>query len=88
MPSSSPKSIIVFAGYSPKIVLLGISTVAANQTLKKVTQNALQILEAAALHHIGKSLIPSLLLGLWGSKQEQSALSHVCDSVAIQHYQD
>ena len=41
------------AGFSRRLQLLGISTVAANQTVDKVTDNALRICEAAGLAHIG-----------------------------------
>lgn len=43
---------IILAGHSPGVHLLGISTVAGNQTLPKVTQNALDVLSAAALDHV------------------------------------
>ena len=43
------------AGFSPRVQLVGISTVAGNQTVDKVTRNALHILEIAGLTHIGKS---------------------------------
>ena len=41
------------AGFSKRLQLLGISTVAANQTVDKVTDNALRICEAAGLARIG-----------------------------------
>lgn len=41
-------------GFNPKLRLLGISTVAANQTVEKVTNNALQFLEAAGLAKVGE----------------------------------
>ncbi|KAL6752121.1 inosine-uridine preferring nucleoside hydrolase-domain-containing protein [Haematococcus lacustris] len=44
---------IILAGHSPALQLLGISTVAGNQSLIKVTQNALDICWAAGLPHIG-----------------------------------
>ena len=37
------------AGFNPCIHLLGISTVAGNQTVEKTTQNALDVLDAAGL---------------------------------------
>lgn len=40
--------------------LLGISTVAGNQTVEKVTQNALDVLQAAGLPHVGE--LAALLL--------------------------
>jgi inosine-uridine nucleoside N-ribohydrolase len=42
------------AGHHPTLRLLGISTVAGNQSLSKVTQNALDMLDAAGLQHIGE----------------------------------
>jgi inosine-uridine nucleoside N-ribohydrolase len=44
---------ILLAGHSPSIELLGVSTVAGNQTVEKVTQNALDVLSAIGLDHIG-----------------------------------
>lgn len=43
---------IILAGYDPKLQLLGISTVAGNQTIDKVTDNALRVLAAAGLSNI------------------------------------
>ncbi|KAK2080338.1 hypothetical protein QBZ16_000191 [Prototheca wickerhamii] len=40
---------IILAGHSPLIELLGLSTVAGNQTVDKVTENAYRILYAAGL---------------------------------------
>ena len=40
---------IILAGHSPLIELLGLSTVAGNQTVDKVTENAYRILDAAGL---------------------------------------
>ncbi len=37
------------AGFNPCIQLLGVSTVAGNQTVEKTTQNALDVLDAAGL---------------------------------------
>ena len=54
MPSPpSPDSQALLAGFSAKLRLLGISTVAGNQTVEKVTHNALRFLEVAGLGHIG-----------------------------------
>ena len=39
-------------GHNSKLRLLGISTVAGNQTVEKVTVNALGVVDAAGLHHI------------------------------------
>jgi purine nucleosidase len=41
------------SGYNPHVELLGVSTVAGNQTVDKTTENAAQILAAAGLGHIG-----------------------------------
>lgn len=43
---------IILAGYSPAVKLLGISTVAGNQTLDKVTRNALDILDVSGLNNV------------------------------------
>lgn len=43
---------IILAGHSPGLTLLGVSTVAGNQTVEKVTANALSVLAAAGLQHI------------------------------------
>ena len=43
---------IILAGYDPRLRLLGISTVAGNQTIEKVTDNALRVLAAAGLSNI------------------------------------
>lgn len=43
-----------FAGHSPSLQVLGISTVVGNQTVEKVTNNALRMLRAAGLEHIGE----------------------------------
>ena len=40
------------AGHSPALELLGVSTVAGNQTIEKVTDNALRVLAAAGLQHV------------------------------------
>ncbi|KAI7845743.1 hypothetical protein COHA_000659 [Chlorella ohadii] len=39
-------------GHSPALALLGVSTVAGNQTVEKVTDNALRVLAAAGLPHV------------------------------------
>ena len=44
------------AGYDSRLRLLGVSTVAGNQTVEKVTLNALGLLTAAGLHDIRESL--------------------------------
>lgn len=43
----------VSAGYDPHIELLGVSCVAGNQTCDKTTENAVKVLAAAGLAHIG-----------------------------------
>ena len=43
---------MMLAGYSPNLEVLGISTVAGNQTVLKTTQNALKILSVSGLSHI------------------------------------
>jgi len=43
---------IILAGHSSNIELLGISTVAGNQTLEKTTENALKILSVSGLQNI------------------------------------
>ncbi len=43
------------AGYDNRLRLLGVSTVAGNQTVEKVTLNALGLLTAAGLHSIRES---------------------------------
>lgn len=45
---------IILAGHNPRTELLGISTVAGNQTVEKVTNNALCVLQAAGLDSIGE----------------------------------
>ncbi|KAL4513671.1 hypothetical protein Ndes2526B_g05026 [Nannochloris sp. 'desiccata'] len=40
---------IILAGYNPKVDLIGISTVAGNQSLDKVTDNALRVLSSSGL---------------------------------------
>lgn len=47
-------------GYAPEIQLLGISTVAGNQTVEKVTLNALNLLAAAGLSHVGEDTLSTL----------------------------
>jgi inosine-uridine nucleoside N-ribohydrolase len=56
--SSTPKGhddafAIFLAGYSPKLNLLGISTVHGNQTAEKTTKNALNVLNICGLQNIG-----------------------------------
>ena len=43
------------AGYDRRLKLLGVSTVAGNQTVEKVTLNALGVLTAAGLRDIRES---------------------------------
>lgn len=39
-------------GHNPKLELIGISTVAGNQTVDKTTENAVRVLDASGLSHI------------------------------------
>jgi len=43
---------IILAGHSPRLRLVGISTVAGNQSVDKTTKNALKVLSIAGLLHI------------------------------------
>lgn len=45
-------------GHSPRLNLLGVSTVACNQTVEKTTVNALSTLYVAGLQHIGMCAAP------------------------------
>ena len=47
--------VLIRAGHNSKLRLLGISTVAGNQTVEKVTVNALGVVDAAGLQRISKS---------------------------------
>mmetsp|Transcript_18349 Transcript_18349/g.46362 ORF Transcript_18349/g.46362 Transcript_18349/m.46362 type:complete len:342 (-) Transcript_18349:220-1245(-) len=51
-PGHDDAMAIILAAYHPKLHLLGISTVAGNQTLSKVTRNALDVLHAAGIHDV------------------------------------
>ncbi|KAI3436772.1 hypothetical protein D9Q98_006184 [Chlorella vulgaris] len=51
-PGHDDAMAIILAGHSPGLTLLGVSTVAGNQTVEKVTANALSVLAAAGLQHI------------------------------------
>lgn len=53
-----PLQAIILAGWYPRVELLGISTVAGNQTVEKTTRNALDVLSAAGLHGIGTAPSP------------------------------
>ncbi len=53
-PGHDDAMAIILAGHSPSIDLLGISTVAGNQTVAKTTQNALDVLHAAGIHGTGE----------------------------------
>ncbi|GLI71031.1 hypothetical protein VaNZ11_016148 [Volvox africanus] len=52
-PGHDDATAILLAGHTPGLHLLGISTIGGNQTLAKVTQNALDVLDALGLSHIG-----------------------------------
>jgi inosine-uridine nucleoside N-ribohydrolase len=54
-------SMELLAGYDPRVELLGVSTVAGNQTCNKTTHNAVKVLAAAGLGHIGITPQDSLL---------------------------
>lgn len=45
---------LVLAGYTPNIKLLGVSTVASNQTVEKTTRNALDVLDLIGLSRVSK----------------------------------
>ena len=49
LSATHPHTHFLHAGYNPKSELLGISTVAGNQTVEKVTDNALRVLHAAGM---------------------------------------
>ncbi len=54
-PGHDDAMAIILSGHSPGLCqLLGVSTVAGNQELAKVTQNALDVLDAAGLSHVGE----------------------------------
>lgn len=44
---------LLVAGHSSRIHLLGVSTVASNQTVAKTTQNAMDVLHWVGLPHVG-----------------------------------
>ena len=52
MSSAQDALALILAGHSPALELLGVSTVAGNQTVEKVTDNALRVLAAAGLPHV------------------------------------
>jgi purine nucleosidase len=51
-PGHDDAMAMILAGYDDKIHLLGVSTVAGNQSIEKVTKNALDILELTGLNDI------------------------------------
>ena len=51
-PCPLPPSCLTNAGHHPHVELLGVSTVAGNQTVEKTTENALRVLAAAGLPHV------------------------------------
>lgn len=53
LPYPQPVAHHVYPGYSSQLEVMGISTVGCNQTLEKVTANALSTLHATGLDHIG-----------------------------------
>ncbi|KAI8466212.1 MAG: putative tRNA synthetase [Monoraphidium minutum] len=52
-PGHDDAMAIILAAYDPRLQLLGISTVAGNQSVEKVTRNALDILEFAGVEGVG-----------------------------------
>ena len=59
--------VLIRTGHNRKLRLLGVSTIAGNQTVEKVTVNALGVVDAAGLQSISKSAAPQ-------SKQAQRQL--------------
>eukprot|EP00775_Hariotina_reticulata_P008905 gene8905-9082_t len=51
-PGHDDAMALVLAGYSPHIKLLGVSTVASNQTVEKTTRNALDVLDLIGLSRV------------------------------------
>ncbi|KAG2452151.1 hypothetical protein HYH02_003183 [Chlamydomonas schloesseri] len=51
-PGHDDATAILLAGHTPGLKLLGVSTIGGNQTLAKVTKNALDVLDAVGLSHI------------------------------------
>lgn len=52
---------IILAAFTPSLDLLGLSTVASNQTLEKVTENAQRILALIHREDIGTLALPFFL---------------------------
>lgn len=48
-PGHDDSFAIILAAYSPRINLIGISTVAGNQTIEKTTDNALTVMNIVGL---------------------------------------
>lgn len=48
-PGHDDSFAIILAAYSPQIKLIGISTIAGNQTIEKTTHNALTVMNLAGL---------------------------------------
>lgn len=63
-PGHDDAMAIILAGWNSTVQLIGISTVASNQTVEKVTRNALDVLEVAGLSHIGMPQQEQLLWAL------------------------
>jgi hypothetical protein len=53
-PGHDDAMAIVLAGHSPRLRLVGVSTVASNQSVDKTTRNALDTLDWAGMSSIGK----------------------------------
>lgn len=66
-------TVLTCAGHNRKLRLLGISTVAGNQTVEKVTVNALGVVDAAGLQRISKSAAIQTK-----QTQDSSDISHLC----------
>jgi inosine-uridine nucleoside N-ribohydrolase len=71
---------IILAGHNPSIRLLGISTVASNQTVDKTTRNALDVLHVAGLDHIREPGCQTL--GLAASQRVGAAHTTACRLVS------
>lgn len=55
-PGHDDAMAIILAGHNKSLKLLGISTVAGNQTVEKTSMNALKTLHIAGLDHIDVSM--------------------------------
>ncbi|KAF8061292.1 iunH [Scenedesmus sp. PABB004] len=55
-PGHDDAMAIMLAGHSPALELLGVSTVASNQSVDKTTRNALDVLHWVGLGHVGVAM--------------------------------